>query len=486
MAVCSVIIGYQRQIKVPMLSKEAIARIGNFLLTGKPFGFAQELDESWEEDTEPVEEDIQQNYGTLSQEDFIRGEMVLGLSGYDIENMTDEEEIKVLTENPDYLKLVPKFDVYGQWVHVIRPMNVEELEPTINSMVGKNQEICVTDANEKEFWNFSGYRRFGLVFEGLCKIVWNADMFSSTNPEGKLDAVDSQKRFIDKMTEGWLNLAEVQLVGLRVKNDKLVYEDAEKIKEVVDRLGIEWSEGGGIEKQLVGSEVISFEEAQAYFDIPVDFDSPEHLFEGGDALSEGQTYQDFYDQELMQQIRDGEVEEVKNMLYQGADPNCYNGSPLVLAAEAGNVELVNLMLQSGADPKASYAALGRAAGSGNIEVVKILLAAGADPAANFSYSLILAAQLGYLDIVQLLLSSGADPRADKSDALRLAVSEGHDDVAKILLAAGSDPKAENSEALNSALSKGNIEMAKLLIKAGANPKDATFYNYKKLEKLGLV
>ncbi len=469
-----------------MLSNESIARIGNFLLTGKPFGFAKDMDESWEEDTEPVEEEVQPDYGTLSQEDFIRGEMVLGLSGYDIENMTEEEEIKALTENPDYLKLVPKFDVHGQWVHVIRPTSIEELGPTINSMVGKNQEICVTDANEKEFWNFSGYRRFGLVFEGLCKIVWNADMFSSPNEGGKLDAIDSQKRFIDKMTEGWLNLSEVQLVGLRVKNDKLVYEEADKIKEVVDSLGIEWSEGGGIEKQIIGADVISFEEAQAYYDIPVDFDNPEYLYEESDALSEGQTYQDFYDQELMQQIRDGEIEEVKNMLYEGADPNCYSGSPLVLAAESGNIELVNLLLASGANTKDGYAALGRAAGIGNLEIVKALLDAGADPTANFSYSLILAAQKGYLEIVNLLLAAGADPKADDSEALLLAVSGDKYEVAKVLLAAGSDPKAKKSDALNSALSNGNMELAKLLIEAGANPKDANFYNYKKLEKLGWV
>lgn len=491
MAVCSVIIGYQRQIKVPMLSKEAIARIGNFLLTGKPFGFAQEMDESWadeeqwEDPNAPVEE--QANYGSLSQEDFIRGEMILGLMGYDIENMTEEEEAKVLRERPDYLKLMPKFDVYGRWVHVIRETEVPEIEGTVGSMLGKDQEICVTDANLEEFWNFSAYRRFGLVLEGRCKILWNADMFSSLNAAGQLEAIEQIKPHIDKMTEGWLNLSEVQLVGLRVRQDKLLYSDFNDIKQVADKLGIPLDDAGGIEKQLIGVDVIDFEEAQAYYDIPVDFDSPEHLYEEPENGGNLRDYQEKYTREMFDAIKNGDLAEVERALYSGADPTAYSSNALRLAAQDGHLEIVNLLLQAGADPTADKSTAFRwAAVNNENEVVKVLLAAGSDPNSNYGEALSSASSENNLDLVLILLQAGADPNGGQSWALQTAARQGNLDIVTALLKAGGNPSTEKSYALTLALENNKVDIAKALIAAGAKTSDMDMYKMQKLKKLGLV
>ena len=383
MAVYSVITGCLRPIKVQMLSKEAIARIGNFLLTGKPFGFAQEMDESWadeeqwEDPNAPVEE--QTDYGSLSQEDFVRGEMILGLMGHDVEGMSTEEKVAVLSEHPDYLRLVPKFDVQGQWVHVLREDTADELEDVITSMLGKNQEICVTDANLPEFWNFTTGRRFGLVFEGRCKVLWNADMYSYLNESGELVAVGKDQQLIDKLSEGWVNLSEVKLVGLRVKEDEDIYDDAQQVLDLVEKLGITWNEGSGIEKVLLGVEAISFEEAQVYYDVPVDFDSPEHLFESDDALPEGQTYQNYYDQELIQASFDGDVEQIKTLLDSGANINFKSGEALIQAVKEGFSEAVKVLIRSGADPNCRWGSpLYEAVATDDEEMVKLLLSSGAD------------------------------------------------------------------------------------------------------------
>jgi hypothetical protein len=426
-----------------MLSKEAIARIGNFLLTGKPFGFAKDMDESWEEDTEPVEEEVQPDYGTLSQEDFIRGEMILGLMGYDIGNMPDEDKIKVLTEKPDYLRLVPKFDVSGQWVHVLRQETVDELEPTINSMVGKNQEICVTDANLPEFWNFSTGRRFGLVFEGRCKVLWNADMYSVTNAEGKLEAVNTFKQHLDKLTEGWVNLSEVTLVGLRVKEEESLYDDSPTLLALVDKLGITWNEGGTIEKQLMGIDVIDFEEAQAYVDIPVDFESPEHLFEGEEEL--GHTYQEIYDDDLIQASMDGYTEGVKALLVSGANPSADYSAALRQAAQDGLVDIVKILIEAGADITAE--------GYHGADKYNILMW----PIVNDE-----------LETVRVLLDAGADVHFDYEAPLGSAVKTNDPEMVKLLLKYGADASAENSQYLVWAGDQDNLEIAKILIAAGAD------------------
>jgi hypothetical protein len=126
-------------------------------------------------------------------------------------------------------ELQPVVDVSGNWLYATRKINPLEIKKTINKLMNSNKETCVTDANKAPFWEFSNYRRFALVFNGICRVLWNADVYSEPLPDsGALGApeVGNFIEHINEMTEGWITPNQCKFLGV-------IINDSEPIPDVI-------------------------------------------------------------------------------------------------------------------------------------------------------------------------------------------------------------------------------------------------------------
>ena len=157
------------------------------------------------------------------------------------------------------------------------------------------------------------------------------------------------------------------------------------------------------------------------------------------------------------------VDGVKLLLAAGARvegaSGCEDGSPLVVAAEAGNGEVVSALVAAGANKESTMASgsnkgetpLIAAAVQGHADVVSILLAAGADIEGrdkfplfyagsssfniNYATALIMAARAGKTEVVRVLLAAGAKREATDHwghTALDVARHWKHEDIVALL------------------------------------------------------
>jgi hypothetical protein len=112
--------------------------------------------------------------------------------------------------------------------------------------------------------------------------------------------------------------------------------------------------------------------------------------------------------------------------------------------------------------KADKVILGEREKLDDVNVIKRLIEEGANPKIRNSYPLQLAAKYGHIEIVKLLLPL-SDPTDDDSLALRWAAEYDRTEIVKLLLEAGADPNANDSLALRWAAEFGHIEIVKLLL-----------------------
>ena len=167
---------------------------------------------------------------------------------------------------------------------------------------------------------------------------------------------------------------------------------------------------------------------------------------------------------LFRAVIKGDVEQVKALLENGANPNAkmqdgiYKGSvPLHWATAKGYIKIVWLLISYGADIKAQDK-YGRdsfyiAVEEGHIEIVKFYLLKGVNvnEQSGFGFTpLHEAVSNGYASIVKLLLINGANVNARiQNDGfsgwtpLHLAAYHNYPEIVKILLSYGADVNAKN-------------------------------------------
>ena len=211
--------------------------------------------------------------------------------------------------------------------------------------------------------------------------------------------------------------------------------------------------------------------------------------------------------ELVTAVRSGDLDEVRRLLDEGADPNAVGGdttSALTWAAFGDDIDATMLLLDAGADPnlvnRFNLGPLHEAITLGNLEMVEVLVNAGAEvntPAYESGETpLMNAARVGNVEVVQLLLDAGTEVRPIESawgqSALMFAAAQNHAPVVKLLIENGADLNRVTSyfehpdvgralagmgrndrtagsfTALHFAARAGNVEAGAELIAAGAD------------------
>lgn len=124
-------------------------------------------------------------------------------------------------------------------------------------------------------------------------------------------------------------------------------------------------------------------------------------------------------------VRDDDIDTVRKLLREGADPkvsNRYGVTPLSLAATNGDPAMIEILLKAGADPNAALSGgqtiLMTAARTGNANVVRTLIEHGA--------------------------TVDARERSYGETALMWAAAENHPDAAKVLIEHGADVNARSN------------------------------------------
>ena len=199
---------------------------------------------------------------------------------------------------------------------------------------------------------------------------------------------------------------------------------------------------------------------------------------------------------LQSAAKGGSLTIVQRLLDSGANvdfigPHIFDGTALVVAAEAGYDSVVQLLLSYKADINAQGdywgTALHAAARNGHFSIVRLLLER--TPPANVNtrgclhtntsyYGTVLqnAVRSGKLALVKYLLDKGADINAHGEDfgfALETASSHAYLDIVRLLLARGADINmnvGRFGSALHRAAASGDIAMTRELLDHGADPK----------------
>lgn len=139
---------------------------------------------------------------------------------------------------------------------------------------------------------------------------------------------------------------------------------------------------------------------------------------------------------LNQACREGDINKVKELLKNGADPRDDNHWPIRSACYYDKAKIVEILLQDGrADPTVCENwAIRIASLHGFTDVLKLLLDDGRADPADKNFAIVYACRNGHTKVVELLLQDGrADPNAHSNDPIRLASARGHTDIIKLLL-----------------------------------------------------
>ena len=132
-------------------------------------------------------------------------------------------------------------------------------------------------------------------------------------------------------------------------------------------------------------------------------------------------------QELMHSATTGDVQAIKKLIENGANPNTSDPTgltPLMAASHSGKVEILDVLLNAGVsiDTKDSsgYTALMFSCNAGQLSCARFLIEKGANVNEvdnDGSTPIMFCSQHGYNEIVRVLLNKGADPRVKGNHGL---------------------------------------------------------------------
>ncbi|MFP3020595.1 MAG: ankyrin repeat domain-containing protein [Wolbachia sp.] len=179
--------------------------------------------------------------------------------------------------------------------------------------------------------------------------------------------------------------------------------------------------------------------------------------------------------ELLLAVRSHELNEVKNLISQGASLEAKDdddNTPLHWASWNSYLDVVDYLIKSGANLEAKNrygrTPLLNASWNGHLDVVKYLVENGANLEAkdyNGKTPLHMASLIGHLDVVKYLISKGADINAKANDGktpLDIAINKKHDNVEQYLKQVQLDKK------LLTAMEGVDLNEVRGLIAKGAN------------------
>ncbi|MFC1603640.1 ankyrin repeat domain-containing protein [Planctomycetota bacterium] len=181
---------------------------------------------------------------------------------------------------------------------------------------------------------------------------------------------------------------------------------------------------------------------------------------------------------LYQAAANGDIEQVKNLIAQGADvnkPGAIGWTPLLGAVNEGHVQVVKLLLENGANVDVGdgwYTPLYYPIWDDNIEIemVKTLISGGADvntnPKEGDFRPLAYAVWYKRPDIAKILIEAGADVNTKIKDGLtplHVALQNADADMVKQFIGTGI-----KIPVFNKAILKGNLTKVKQLVEDGMN------------------
>lgn len=194
-------------------------------------------------------------------------------------------------------------------------------------------------------------------------------------------------------------------------------------------------------------------------------------------------------QDLFMAIDRRNLEGIRALIKQGADPNSRNGlemTPLYIAGASHQLDAMKELIAAGAKPdsESPYGTpITFSAMSAHLDGVKLLISKGVD--VNYARGdgmtpLMFAANAGHPGVVAELIQNKADVNAQDDEgvsALAFAARQGNDGAGQVLLGSGAKVDSvdlEKQTPLMEATMTGHSSFAQMLLKAGANPnaKDA--------------
>lgn len=137
---------------------------------------------------------------------------------------------------------------------------------------------------------------------------------------------------------------------------------------------------------------------------------------------------------LYDEIRNGNLEAVKDLVNKGVDINADEGCALELAVMQKNIEMIEYLVKHGGDLNTEYCeALSMAAEDGDLDMIKFLHASGATSIHVNNSALLSAIHEGHLEIVKYLYENGAEMHPNDGAYIDCAASNGRLEIMEFLL-----------------------------------------------------